>query len=44
MSGVVLEVDKHPVSLLNVIFMFRFFPNTLFALVICLRRLAAYQF
>lgn len=44
MSSVVLEVDKHLVSLLNVIFMFLFFSNTLFALAICLLRLAAYQF
>lgn len=44
MSGVVLEVDKHLVSLLNVIFMFLFFSNALFALAICLLRLAAYQF
>lgn len=44
MSDAASRVDKHLESLVNVIFMFCFFRYTLFALAICHRRLAAYQF
>lgn len=44
MSDAASKVDKHLELLVNVIFMFCFFRYTLFALAICHRRLAAYQF